>query len=188
MADDELDLEAIDPDDYDDPAVHKLIRDLRAAAKRNRKDSEEGQAAVRELAFRKAGVDTDSPAGRMFAKAYEGDLKDIEAIKVGWSEIAPPPPPPVDETPPEEPPAQGTPADETPPADTGSEARRALAGEGGVAGGAPVNTRDELLERATVMMRTRNYEDAAGEFLHGLAVGANDGSIPALTKDGTRPR
>lgn len=71
------------------------LADVRAALKREqkrRKEAEEqaneGAAAKRELTFLRAGVDLDSPVGKLFAKAYDGEL-DPDAIKKEWSDIAP---------------------------------------------------------------------------------------------------
>lgn len=43
-------------------------------------ERERATALERELAFTKAGVDTDSPAGKIFFKGYDGEL-DVEAIR-----------------------------------------------------------------------------------------------------------
>lgn len=42
----------------------------------------------RDIAFLKAGIDTETPAGRMFSSAYQGDLT-ADAIKGNWAEIFP---------------------------------------------------------------------------------------------------
>ena len=60
------------------------LKDLRAAA-------DDGRKARRELAFVKAGIDTDTPLGAMFATAYAGDLSK-DAIAEEWAKIAPQPP------------------------------------------------------------------------------------------------
>lgn len=62
---------------------------LRAAAERGRAAQAEAEAAKRELAFVKAGVNTDTPAGRMFARAYEGDL-DVDKIRGEYASLFPP--------------------------------------------------------------------------------------------------
>ena len=75
------------------------IKALREAAEAGKAAQAEAEAAKRELALLKAGVDTESAVGKMFAKAYDGDL-DTEAIKAEWTQVAPttspndPPPPP----------------------------------------------------------------------------------------------
>ena len=55
------------------------LKNLRQAA-------EAGRKAQREVAFLKAGVDTDSPIGKLLFKSYDGDL-DIEAIKASALEV-----------------------------------------------------------------------------------------------------
>lgn len=71
------------------------LADVRAALKRAQKrlketeeSAAEGAAAKRELTFLRAGVDLDSPVGKLFAKAYDGEL-DPEAIQKEWEPIAP---------------------------------------------------------------------------------------------------
>ncbi len=52
---------------------------------------EESQGVLlRENAFLRAGVDLDSPLGRVFARGYDGELTP-EAIRTGFAEIAPTP-------------------------------------------------------------------------------------------------
>ena len=58
----------------------------------------EADALKREAAFLRAGVDLDTKAGQMFAKAYDGDL-DTDAVKAEWAEIAPPAPVAVETAP-----------------------------------------------------------------------------------------
>lgn len=61
----------------------KLEKELKQA-KAEKRDLEaknaEAQAAKRELALLKAGIDTESGQGKLFAKAYDGELT-VEAIK-----------------------------------------------------------------------------------------------------------
>ena len=78
------------------------IKDLRDAADRGKKASQELDAMKREMAFLKAGVDTDTKAGQLLYKAYDGDLE-TAAIQAEWSELvpaaaAPPEPETVDAT------------------------------------------------------------------------------------------
>jgi len=51
------------------------IKDLREAAARGRQASQELESVKREMAFLKAGVDTESKAGQLLFKAYDGDLE-----------------------------------------------------------------------------------------------------------------
>ena len=73
------------------------IKELRDAADRGKKASQELDAMKREMAFLKAGVDTDTKAGQLLYKAYDGDLE-TEAIQAEWSELVPAAaaPPPVE--------------------------------------------------------------------------------------------
>jgi ribosomal protein L12E/L44/L45/RPP1/RPP2 len=64
------------------------IKDLRDAADRGKKASQELDAMKREMAFLKAGVDTDSKVGQLLYKAYDGELE-TESIQAEWSELAP---------------------------------------------------------------------------------------------------
>ena len=74
------------------------IKELRDAAARGKKASQELDQMKREMAFLKAGVATDSKAGQLLFKAYDGDL-DTDLIKAEAEELgilkdaAPPPPP-----------------------------------------------------------------------------------------------
>ena len=73
------------------------IKELRDAADRGRKASQELDAMKREMAFMKAGVDTDSKAGQLLYKAYDGELE-TALIQAEWQELVPaaasPPPEP----------------------------------------------------------------------------------------------
>lgn len=62
------------------------LRELREAAARGKEAKADADAARRELAFAKAGIDTDSPKGKMFVKAYDGEL-DGAAIKAQFEEL-----------------------------------------------------------------------------------------------------
>jgi hypothetical protein len=64
------------------------IKELRDAADRGKKATQELDAVKREMAFLKAGVDTDTKAGQLLYKAYDGEL-DTDSIKAEWSELAP---------------------------------------------------------------------------------------------------
>ena len=62
------------------------IKDLRDAADRGRKATQELDQVKREMAFLKAGVDTDTKAGQLLFKAYDGEL-DMESIRVEADEL-----------------------------------------------------------------------------------------------------
>jgi len=56
------------------PRKNDWRRRLEADAEAGRKAQAEAAQARRELAFLKAGVDLESPLGKLFAKGYDGDL------------------------------------------------------------------------------------------------------------------
>ncbi len=62
------------------------IKELREAADRGRKASQELDAMKREMAFLKAGVDTDSKAGQLLFKAYDGEL-DTDLLRTEAEEL-----------------------------------------------------------------------------------------------------
>ena len=71
------------------------IKDLRDAAERGKKATQELDAMKREMAFLKAGVDTDTKAGQLLYKAYDGELETdllrAEAAELGILRDAPAP-------------------------------------------------------------------------------------------------
>lgn len=77
------------------------IKELRDAADRGRKASQELEEMKREMAFLKAGVDTESKAGQLLFKAYDGeldpDLLRVEAEELGILKGAKPEPEPEPE-------------------------------------------------------------------------------------------
>jgi len=81
------------PEGQDDSAGNDgNIKALREAAEAGKAATKELENAKRELAFAKAGIDTDTKLGSMLAKTYEGDLTDVEALKAEWNELNPAPP------------------------------------------------------------------------------------------------
>lgn len=62
------------------------LKELRQAAKDGNAARAEAEAARRELAFVKAGVDTDSKLGKLLLKTYEGELTS-EAIRTEALEL-----------------------------------------------------------------------------------------------------
>lgn len=68
--------------------VRKLEQEAKAgkAAKREAEEAQrEAANAKRELAFLKAGIDLESPTGKLFAKAYDGDTS-LDAVKAAAGE------------------------------------------------------------------------------------------------------
>jgi hypothetical protein len=62
------------------------IKELREAADRGRKASQELDTMKREMAFLKAGIDTDSKAGQLLFKAYDGEL-DTDLLRAEAEEL-----------------------------------------------------------------------------------------------------
>ena len=81
--DDDSDVPAYVPDDPDNTP-----KALRRAAREGKRAKQEADALRRELAFVKAGVDTSTKLGAMFATAYTGELTE-EAVRASWAEILP---------------------------------------------------------------------------------------------------
>jgi len=129
------------------------IKELRDAADRGKKATQELDAMKREMAFLKAGVDTDTKAGQLLYKAYDGDLE-TAAIQAEWSELVP---------------GAATPSAETVDAtDTQvAEQRRDLAGDS-----VPPENQTESpydaghREFRTMMDEGRPKEDSAARFVH----------------------
>lgn len=74
--------------------LRKHVKRIESENKALKQEMEAARSAQRELALIKAGVDISSPTGRLFAKAYDGEL-DVEAVKSAAMEygvVAPPSP------------------------------------------------------------------------------------------------
>lgn len=69
---------------YADPKAVKSLREankqMKADLEAARAQAEQATQATRELAFIKAGIDIESPTGKLFAKAYDGEATP-DAIK-----------------------------------------------------------------------------------------------------------
>ena len=63
-----------------DGGAEETPRGLRRAANKGKKLESENQQLKRELAFFKAGIDTDDPRMRYFVKGYDGELT-AEAVR-----------------------------------------------------------------------------------------------------------
>lgn len=73
-------------DDTDDDESTPAIRQMRERIKQLEKESKDSSTLRKENALLKAGIDTNTPVGKMFAKAYDGEL-DVEAIKAAAAEV-----------------------------------------------------------------------------------------------------
>lgn len=79
---DEQDAQAESSDERND---RKWVRDLEKRAKGADSAKAEAEAARRELAMLKAGIDLDTPQGKLFAKAYDGEST-LDAVKAAAEE------------------------------------------------------------------------------------------------------
>lgn len=138
------------------------IRSLRQAAEEGRKAVAEAEQARRELAFVKAGVDTESRLGQLLLKTYDGDLS-TEAIKAEATELG------MFQT--------STPAPEVPQAEREfSQARMDLASEAGTPASFeedPFTTSRKQWESARAEGAT--LQDAFGAAMGPLLAGAHRG-------------
>ena len=91
--DDEEILDSTD-ENSDEPSkdsrqfVRKLEQEAKEGKRAKREADEaklEAQNAKRELALMKAGIDLESPTGKLFVKAYDGEIT-VEAIKAAAGE------------------------------------------------------------------------------------------------------
>lgn len=86
------------------------MRNLRRKARAHDKlaaELETANAATRELAFIKAGVDTDTPIGKLFMRAYDGEL-DKESVQAAYAELGGSSSSDSDEEPPPDPSVEAT--------------------------------------------------------------------------------
>lgn len=79
---DEQDAQAESSDERND---RKWVRDLEKRAKGADTAKAEAEAARRELAMLKAGIDLETPQGKLFAKAYDGEST-LDAVKAAAEE------------------------------------------------------------------------------------------------------
>lgn len=63
-----------DENEFEDEDVEETPAQLREAANRAKQHKAEAEAARRELAFVKAGIDTDSKLGKLVFNTYDGEL------------------------------------------------------------------------------------------------------------------
>jgi hypothetical protein len=72
--------------------VRDRMKQLEAENQKYRAEAAEAVAAKRELAFIKVGIDVDSPTGKLFAKAYDGETSPeaVAAAAAEYGLIKPP--------------------------------------------------------------------------------------------------
>lgn len=88
---DELEIDEVEEVETRNPArelqrkMEKELKASKAELKAAQDAKSEGELAKRELNFIKAGIDTDSPQGKLLLKAYDGD-NSLESIKAAGEE------------------------------------------------------------------------------------------------------
>ncbi len=63
------------------------VRSLEKKARRVEDAEAQARTAIRELAFTRAGIDTETPVGKMFAQSYQGEMTK-EAVLAQWAEVS----------------------------------------------------------------------------------------------------
>lgn len=166
--------EADETDPGAESSENANIRLLREKAAKADEATAAHAALQREVAFLKAGIDTDSKLGKLLFKSYEGDLTDIEALKTEATEIGAI----QAAAPAEQASAEQSSAEDHEP--TGSTQRQELAA------GAPADTGEklhpwksaqEVFDRS--MSDGETWEHSAGMALNALANAAQSGDVRA---------
>lgn len=161
-----------------DQPTPESIQQLRDAADRSKANATEAEQAKRELALVKAGVDTESPLGKMFHRSYDGELTK-EAIQAAWLEVNP------GGTPPE----PTTTTTSTPEQTAETQTRRTLSSGG--AGDTPgQEPQEDPVQRGYSEFRERmangeSREKAAGSVFGSLMAAAAAGDERAIVKPWT---
>jgi len=143
------------------------IKELRDAADRGKEAIAERDQLKREVAFMKAGVDTETPAGKLLFKAYDGEL-DSASIKRDWDALVPASVPVVEPEP-----AQ----DNVTPVDTQvSEQRQALAEDSVPVEATTQSPYDQgFTEFKTAWDSGKPKDEAAAKFVHTVLEAAGKG-------------
>lgn len=77
--------EELDNSTEDSQKDRKWVRELEKRAKGAEAAKAEAEAAKRELSLLKAGIDLNSPQGKLFAKAYDGEYS-VDAVRAAAEE------------------------------------------------------------------------------------------------------
>lgn len=160
--------------DNDEQDPTERIAELETQLQASKGTETELAGAKRELAFAKAGVDTDSKLGKMLFQTYDGDLSDVAALKAEATELglltAEPPP------------EGGAGADEGANEDLGTETRRALANGSTADTGVQEDPMERTLAEARDHLDNHGYsfEKAAGHLINQRANAALGGDARVL--------
>jgi hypothetical protein len=158
----------------EDGSENPNIRQLREQAKAGREATAANEALQREVAFLKAGIDTDSKLGKLLFRSYEGDLTDIETLKAEATELGAIKV--VEQTTEGGESGEAGGESEGSQEPTGSSERRDLASGATVTDNQEVDP-NQVAHQAfeSAMSRGETWETAAGEMFHSLAEAAAAG-------------
>lgn len=163
------DVQDSDVDEFDqDPSA--LVKKLRGELKARDKELADAKSARRELAFLKAGIDTSTRLGQLFAKSFEGDVSDVEAIKAEATELGLI--------------GQAAETKETEEVgDTSAQERSALANNATADDGSGIDPRKVAMERANEAIKAgATWEQGAGGFVAELARAAMAGDQRVIVR------
>lgn len=151
------------------------LRHIREKAERTEKAEAAEASLRREVAFLRAGIDTDSKLGALFQRSYEGDVTDVDALVAEAKELGVPfkgQSAPVEE-----------PQSEESNEPTGSDQRRELANNAPADSGEQEHpwVRAEAAFKDAQSSGAR-WEEAGGEAVRILAQAANAGDERAIVK------
>lgn len=182
---------AFDLSEYSDEEREALLRQLsedagtaaipRGTVNALTRRAEEGDkekvariAAEKELALVKAGIDTSTPLGKLFADGYKGDLT-VEAVKASWAALG---------TQGEEPGEPGTASTEE---ELAQQREREALGQGGTP---PTGTQTLATAREQAMTRAKEglerglpHDDAMGVFVGSISTAALEGDSSVLVQE-----
>lgn len=168
-------MSEITPDDQTPDGV----RNLRTALDREKQRAEANEAAARELAMLKAGVDVTNPVAELFISSYTGEMTP-DAIKEAASKYGL-----VSEGTPPAPPAGEQPPANQPPADPGDQLEGLLQQQQQIAGAVPpeqlppTDKLDEFYEDFRKERQSGMDEEAArSNFFHRVFAEAYAGKNP----------
>lgn len=158
-----------------DPNENPNIKLLREKANKVDESTRALADAQREIAVLKSGIDAESPIGKMFLKAYDGDLADSEALIAAAKEIGVP----MKGETPAEPVVAVTPTLDP----NGTEIRQQLAAEAPADTGESVDPNKTAMDAFEAAIKAgKSSEAARGDYLSALAEAAVAGDKRVLAE------
>lgn len=186
----DAELDEIDPEEFSNPNVVKQIRDhAKAQGATARTAQQERDAAIRENAFLKAGIDPSAALGKAFAAQVDGVPGDPVKLAADYLAfkaelgVTDPAPGGGGETTSTETGTEGTTTEGA--ADNGTASRMALSNGAEAPTAANPNARQAIRQSAMDAMRAgATFEEAAGGLVNATVLGWARDDIPSLVGDG----